>query len=93
MKTTRKPFKVQTANDFDAFLSEFLPALANAVPSGPAQQLVKIPLDSIIRMTRATLPYRSPITYYLVDDDERVAWEEVDEYGDEALIIQMPKKW
>jgi hypothetical protein len=89
----RKPFKVQTASDFDAFLSEFLPALAAAVPNAAAQQVVKIPLDSIVRLTRATLPYRSPITYYLVDDDERVAWEEVDEYGSESLIIQMPKKW
>jgi hypothetical protein len=90
---TRKAFKVQTAGDFDVFLSEFLPALARAVPSAAAQQVVQIPLDSIIRLTRATLPYRSPITYYLVDDDERVAWEEVDEYSNESLIIQMPKKW
>jgi hypothetical protein len=90
---TRKAFSVQTASDFDAFLSEFLPALAKAVPNTAAQQVVRIPLDSIIRLTRASLPYRSPITYYLVDDDERVAWEEVDEYGEESLIIQMPKKW
>jgi hypothetical protein len=90
---TRKAFRVQTADDFDVFLSEFLPALAKAVPNAAAQKVVRIPLDSIIRMTRATLPYRLPITYYLVDDDERVAWEEVDEYSTEFLIIQMPKKW
>ncbi len=89
---TRKAFRVQTAGDFDAFLAEFLPALAKAAPNTAVQQVVNIPLDYILRLTGAALPYSSAITYYLVDDDERVAWEEVDEYSIESLIIQMPKR-
>jgi hypothetical protein len=91
METTRKAFTVQTVRDFDVFVSEFLAALGKALPNAAAPQVVQIPLTTI-PLKRATLPYRSPTTYYLVDDDERVAWEEVDEYGDESLVIQMPKK-
>lgn len=86
----RQSFTVTTESDFEGFLAVAQPAFINANPQ--AWQLMKVGFDEIVRLTRAALPYGRPATFYLIDMDDHIIWEEDHHDGvGVILIIQIPK--
>jgi hypothetical protein len=54
--------------------------------------LTKVALAQIPEMTRAIITLGTgPEVIYFVDADDRIRWEEIDQYGERSLIVQMPK--
>lgn len=91
---SRKSFLVKSAADFDSFLAEFNAVLTGAVPNASARKVIEAGLEPVIRLTRfnLTLPL-PPATYYLVDEDDRLAWEEDNEYGGRVIVFETNKSW
>ena len=90
----RKSFTVKTSADFDAFLAELNSALVKAVPNADQRKVINAGFESLIRLTRFYLGLQLPPTaYYLVDEDDRLAWEETDPYGGKVIVFEMNKSW
>jgi hypothetical protein len=90
----RKSFTVKSSADFDAFLTELDSALVKAVPDVNARKIISTGLESLIRLTRFYLALQlPPTTYYLVDEDDRLAWEETDQIAGKVIVFEMNKSW
>jgi hypothetical protein len=83
-----KIYRVTSIEDFEVFLAEFTFALTQIC--GP--DLAKAALGQMGGMTRATISLGTgPQVIYFIDADDRIRWEEIDEYGHRSLAVQVPK--
>jgi len=88
--SSRRTFAIRTEAEFDAFLEELIPLMIQVNPA--AWPVTKIALDSIVRLQRLTLSLaKRPSTMYIIDEPDRLAWEEDSDFFGNCLIIQIPK--
>lgn len=86
---TRKVFAVETEGDFEKFVAELTLTLKRANHAG--WLAARATFQSLVRLTKAALPYKRPRTLYVVESPHRIAWEENHGALGIALIFQIPK--
>lgn len=83
-----KIYRINSIEDFEAFLAEFTFALKEI----PGWEVSMVALGRMADMTRATITLGAgPQVIYFIDADDRIRWEEIDEYGCRSLAVQVPK--
>lgn len=81
-------YPIASAEDFEVFFADFM----NVVSQDPGASILKPEVDRMAALTRLTMSVGTgPKSIYLVEGDDRIRWEEIDEYGHRSLAVQIPK--
>jgi hypothetical protein len=83
-----KVYRIASVEDFEVFLADFM----KVVLQHPGARILKPQLDPMAGLTRLTMSLGTgPKVVYLVEADDRIRWEETDEYGHRSIAVQIPK--